>query len=439
MHCDEHVGSWQPLTLETARRLIDKWSREMPELETEYAKPSKLADVKLRPTGKTMPNRPRSPSRPPPAKKTKKGRKKQVGVYEVDFEEGEEEEDPEIEDEIHEPAKAPQKRKKNRTGNEKRKKRNEKLKAEAEAKPANEEADEAKEEADVEFAKANSKLDQELAKLRGGSDKRLGSKGAEALETVKSLFQQSGEAQKGSQSTAAAEGGKSVADIIASRVQTKNDALKLSKKAPAAEVAESGKLDIRDFLQAIKAAVARDGDEGLEGSASSSLDGPLTSRKSAVRRIAIEKPGSLLASGLDGFREDLVQVSDEVDENTRLQPICCSWFRSIFLPNNPQMDKWDRREIQTYTRLLDLGLKGDNVGLLDMLMQRLKAKVLSCSDGHWDSAQYLEILPSTKAGGILSMGEEEFVRKVNAGEIRLADLLGKIRAGSSGGARGAGS
>ena len=68
---------------------------------------------------------------------------------------------------------------------------------------------------------------------------------------------------------------------------------------------------------------------------------------------------------------------------------------------------------------------------MDMWMQRLKAKVLASADGHWESAQYHELLPSTKAAGILSMGEEEFVvRKVNAGEIRLADLLGKIRAGA---------
>ena len=69
-------------------------------------------------------------------------------------------------------------------------------------------------------------------------------------------------------------------------------------------------------------------------SSASGLDGPLTSRKSAIRRLAIDKPGSLLSSGLEGFREDLVQVSDEVDENSKLQPICSSWFRSIFCPNH---------------------------------------------------------------------------------------------------------
>ena len=62
-----------------------------------------------------------------------------------------------------------------------------------------------------------------------------------------------------------------------------------------------------------------------------------------------------------------------------------------------------------------------------MLAQRLKAKVLQTADGRWDSAQHLELLPSQKAAGILSMGEEEFVRQVNAAEIRLHDLLEKVR------------
>ena len=43
----------------------------------------------------------------------------------------------------------------------------------------------------------------------------------------------------------------------------------------------------------------------------------------------------------------------------------------------------------------------------------------------------MELLPIAKAAGILSMGEEEFVRRVNAGEIRLADLLEKLRGSGS--------
>ena len=58
---------------------------------------------------------------------------------------------------------------------------------------------------------------------------------------------------------------------------------------------------------------SREGEDFLEGSSgSSSINGPLTSRKSAIRKLAVEKPGALLSSGLEGFREDLVQVSDEV-------------------------------------------------------------------------------------------------------------------------------
>ena len=128
-----------------------------------------------------------------------------------------------------------------------------------------------------------------------------------------------------------------------------------------------------------------------------------------------------------------MQVTDEINENDALAPIANTWFRTVFSPNQHNLDQWDRREIQTYCRLIDFGLRGEMAQLLDMAMQRLKAKVLACADGHWQSAQHLELLPSAKAAGILSMGEEEFVRKVNAGEIRLADLLQKIHGSGGGG------
>ena len=93
------------------------------------------------------------------------------------------------------------------------------------------------------------------------------------------------------------------------------------------------------------------------------------------------------------------------------------------------MNECDKREILTYRKLIDHCLRSETVTALDMIMQRLKAKVLATEDGHWQSAQYLELLPTAKAAGILSMGEEEFVRRVNAGEIKMTDLLQKLRGG----------
>ena len=132
---------------------------------------------------------------------------------------------------------------------------------------------------------------------------------------------------------------------------------------------------------------------------------------------------------------------DQVDEDNPLQPIMVSWYRSIFVPENREELEADLRKIQTYCRRIDLGLQGKVAHLLDFLMQRMKAKLLSMRDGNCTTAQHMELLPPPKASGVLSIGEEEFIRRVSCGEIRLHELIAKIQgsgaSGSSSGSSGA--
>ena len=71
----------------------------------------------------------------------------------------------------------------------------------------------------------------------------------------------------------------------------------------------------------------------------------------------------------------------------------------------------------------------------------MKAKLLSMRDGNWTTARHMEILPSSKAGGVLSTGEEEFIRRISCNEIRLYELIAKVQgsnaSGSSSGSSGA--
>ena len=113
-----------------------------------------------------------------------------------------------------------------------------------------------------------------------------------------------------------------------------------------------------------------------------------------------------------------------------------AWYRSIFSPANRDRSDLDCREVHTYCRLLDLGLEGKLPQLLDMLMQRLKGKLLALSDKSWTTAQHMELLPAMKQGSMLTMGEEEFVRRVSCGELRLHDLISKIQ--GHGGSRSGG-
>ena len=63
------------------------------------------------------------------------------------------------------------------------------------------------------------------------------------------------------------------------------------------------------------------------------------------------------------------------------------------------------------------------------------------SEKSWMTAQHMELLPPLKTGSVLTMGEEEFVRRVSCGELRLHDLINRIQnhgasSSNSGGGKG---
>ena len=138
----------------------------------------------------------------------------------------------------------------------------------------------------------------------------------------------------------------------------------------------------------------------------------------------------------------MVHIYDSIDEHDALQPVMVSCFRLIFVSENRRISDSDLREVHTYCRILDLGLTGKVAQLMDMTMQRLKAKAVALNDGNWKAAQHMELLLHVRGASVLSMGEEEFIRRVSCGEIRLGELVAKYQGASShgggSGARGSG-
>ena len=61
--------------------------------------------------------------------------------------------------------------------------------------------------------------------------------------------------------------------------------------------------------------------------------------------------------------------------------------------------------------------------VLDLLVQRFKAVVLSVQDGTWSAAKWLELLPSDPEGGATSLEEEMVVRKAQEQDLKLEKLL----------------
>ena len=88
-----------------------------------------------------------------------------------------------------------------------------------------------------------------------------------------------------------------------------------------------------------------------------------------------------------------MHIHDDIDENDALRPVMVSWFRSVFMFDNRSISDSGLRDMHKYCRILDLGLTGKVAQLMDMTMQRLKAKVVALTDGNWKAAQHMELLP----------------------------------------------
>ena len=295
--------------------------------------------------------------------------------------------------------------------------------------------------------KAQALLDKELDNLIRSAKGATADAGQmpDALKKEQDVLGSLGKDAEASSSISATASAQTVAELLRDKV---NKAKGIQPKAPLEPGADvvsgmDGPVSIRGVSATIKAVAASgDDDFNLVASTVGGASAPLTSERNAFRCIAKDKPGALLTSGLDTFKEDLVHTNDHVEDDNPMQPVMVAWFRSIFSPRNRDSNDLEGREVQTYCRLLDYGLEGKLAQLMDMLMQRLKAKVFSMSEKSWTTAQHMELLPPLKTGSVLTMGKEEFVRRVSCGELRLHDLINRIQnhgASSSDGGGGKGS
>jgi hypothetical protein len=157
------------------------------------------------------------------------------------------------------------------------------------------------------------------------------------------------------------------------------------------------------------------------------VSGGLPSKRAVLRRIAKKRPGYLLTKGLGSFREQLTSTLGDDEEDDPLAPCCLKYFLSIFSPSNKGIMECDAREIRTLCEAIDGLLRGRQLETLDLLMQRLKAAMLATHDRSWQTARWLELLAPPKTAGVLDMEEEELVRKLEVGELKIQDVLKRLK------------
>ena len=91
---------------------------------------------------------------------------------------------------------------------------------------------------------------------------------------------------------------------------------------------------------------------------------------------------------------------------------------------------WMMRSIAT---VIDDMLRGKRLEALDQLVQLNKALVMSVRDGHWRAAKFMLLIPLEAGSNAVSASEEEVVRRLQSGELKLQDLERKVAGARSSG------
>ena len=146
-------------------------------------------------------------------------------------------------------------------------------------------------------------------------------------------------------------------------------------------------------------------------------------RRRKLRKVAEEKPGKLLLSGLQSMQEQLGQITGD-DSSEAMSPIMVRYLLTMVLPAHPvkTIGESKYRELRTLCQVLDALLKGkvDTAG--DILMQRFKCQVMSLRDNSEKFGRYLELIPEDMVA--VSPEETFFARDLAHKTARADKLLG---------------
>ena len=163
---------------------------------------------------------------------------------------------------------------------------------------------------------------------------------------------------------------------------------------------------------------ADDEEEDLDLSGSSGWE----QRRKKLRKIAEERPGKLLLSGLQSMNDQLGQITGD-DSTEAMSPIMVRYLLTMVLPTHPlkTMGEAKYRELRTLCQALDALLKGKVDAAGDLLMQRFKSLVMSLRDNSDKFGRYLELIPEEMIG--VSPEETYYARELAHKTAKAEKLL----------------
>ena len=263
---------------------------------------------------------------------------------------------------------------------------------------------------------ADSVLDSELDSLKELVDGAGPEESAEDLEALREQLKR----KRNLKENASGKKQKAAADVLAERAKVhaaspKKGILKDEDKPETVHTLE----------KVLKVMMRKSSDDDSDQEAAGE---DMESKKMVYRRLAKTKPGVLLKRLLMNMKDQVQPMSTGDDDEDPLSPVCMMFFMSIFLPNFRDLEEVALREIRTLAEAIDGLLKGKTLEVGDLLAMRLKAAMLAAESGSWVTAKHLELLPPMTRHLPISQDEESLIRRVEAGEIKVRELVDKIKA-----------
>jgi hypothetical protein len=182
------------------------------------------------------------------------------------------------------------------------------------------------------------------------------------------------------------------------------------------------------ILKALKDGAGAADEDGSSDDEPKDRTDPLRAKRMAFKRIAKDSPGKLTIRGLEHMMEFLETHLGE-EQGDQLRPIVLRYLLSVYIPNHPvkSIGEAAYRELRTLAESMDHILKGKSLCALDMLMQRFKAITVAIKDHSWRSARWLELIPTDTDGAATTVDEDELIRQVESGELKIRELVSKLK------------
>ena len=161
---------------------------------------------------------------------------------------------------------------------------------------------------------------------------------------------------------------------------------------------------------------------------------PKASNQMRLVQYAKKTPGRLASRLLIKMQEEGARGAvgaSPTDLGEVTPPAATHYLLTMMMPQLGQRANMrSQRELKTLCMALDLLARHLPAQAADLIGQRIKAIEKACHDGHWQAAQFLELL-SPEQGGLLERDEEVYMNREHLLDMKLRGLTPRTRGGGA--------